>query len=56
MKNSQVVEALLTASADKEACMLGKIPLLVSAEIGDVATAGVLLRRGACIDASDDKQ
>jgi len=56
MKHSQVVEALLTAGADKEAWMLGKTPLLVSAEIGDVATAGVLLRKGARIDARDDKQ
>ncbi|KAF8538262.1 hypothetical protein BDD12DRAFT_649380, partial [Trichophaea hybrida] len=56
MRHSRVVEALLTAGADKEDCLLDKTPLLVSAEIGDIATAGVLLRKGACTEAKDDKE
>ncbi|KAF8532761.1 hypothetical protein BDD12DRAFT_785326, partial [Trichophaea hybrida] len=56
MQYSRAVEALLTAGTDTEACLVHKTPLLVSVETGDVATAGVLLRKGARIDVRDDKQ
>ncbi|KAF8539937.1 hypothetical protein BDD12DRAFT_980659, partial [Trichophaea hybrida] len=56
MKYPQVVEAVLTAGANKEACLGGKTPLIVSAESGDVATAEVLLRNEARIDAKDDRK
>jgi len=55
MQYSQVVEAVLTTGVNKEACLGGKTPLLVSAETGDVATAEVLLRKGARIDATYDE-
>jgi len=56
MKYSQVVEAVLTTGVNKEACVGGKTPLLVSAETGDIATAEVLLRKGARIDAKNDEK
>ncbi|KAF8533282.1 hypothetical protein BDD12DRAFT_866039 [Trichophaea hybrida] len=56
MQYSRVVEALLTAGTEKEACLLDKTPLLMSAEAGDVATSEVLLRKGARVDAKDNKQ
>ncbi|KAF8535369.1 hypothetical protein BDD12DRAFT_912820 [Trichophaea hybrida] len=52
----RAVEALLSAGTEKEACLLDKTPLLMSAEAGDVATAEVLLRKGARIDAKDNKK
>ncbi|KAF8535046.1 hypothetical protein BDD12DRAFT_660917, partial [Trichophaea hybrida] len=55
MQYSWAVEALLTAGADREARLLHKTPLLVSAETGDVATAAALLRIGARTDAKDKK-
>ena len=56
MQYSGVVEALLTAGADKDAFLLDRTPLHISAETGDIATAGVLLRKGAGTDAKDDKE
>ena len=57
MKCSQVVDVLLIAGAEVEACLDGKTPLMVSAEIGDCETARVLLDRGASMRAKDnDKQ
>jgi len=53
MKYSQVVEAVLATGVNKEAYLGGKTPLLLSAETGDIATAEVLLREGARIDAQD---
>jgi len=54
MQYSHLVESLLTAGTDKDACLFHKTPLIISAEAGDVATAGVLLRRKACTDAKDN--
>ncbi|KAF8541113.1 hypothetical protein BDD12DRAFT_683950, partial [Trichophaea hybrida] len=56
MQYSWAVEALISAGTEKEACLLDKTPLLMSAETGDVATAEVLLRKGARIDAKDNKE
>ncbi|KAF8535668.1 hypothetical protein BDD12DRAFT_796848, partial [Trichophaea hybrida] len=47
MQYSWAVEALLSDGTEKEACLLDKTLLLMSAEAGDVATAEVLLRKGA---------
>ena len=55
MKCPQVVEALLIAGAEVDANEDGKTPLIVTAEIGDLATARVLLNRGAFIEAKDGK-
>ena len=55
MKYSQVVEMLLVAGAEVEACRDGRTPLMVAAESGDMATALVLLDRGALIEAGDVK-
>ena len=54
MKCSQVVDVLLIAGAEVEASVDGKTPLMVSAEIGDWETAGVLLHRGASMTAKDN--
>ena len=51
MKYSQVVEALLIAGTEVEACIDGSTPLMVTAESGDLATARILLDRGALIGA-----
>ena len=56
MQYSGVVEALLTAGADKDAFMLDRTPLLIAAETGDIGTAGVLLRKRAGVDARNDKK
>jgi ankyrin repeat protein len=53
MGYSRVVEGLLMAGAEVEACLDGKTPLIVSAESGDLATARVLLDHEALIDARD---
>lgn len=53
MKYSQVVEALLIAGAQVEVNLNGKTPLMVAAAGGDLATARVLLDRGALIGAKD---
>ena len=56
MKCSQVVDVLLIAGTEVEACLDGKTLLMVSAEIGDYATAGVLLDKGASIRATDNEK
>ena len=56
MKYPQVVEALLIAGAQVEACLDGKTPLMVTAEIGDLATARLLLDRGALTAMKDGKK
>ena len=53
MENPRVVEALLIAGAEVDACLDGKTPLMVTAEGGDLATLQVLLGRGAFVGASD---
>ena len=54
MKCSQVVDVLLIAGAEVEACLYGKTPLMVSAELGDQETARVLLDNGASMTAKDN--
>ena len=54
MEYSQVVDVLLIAGAEVEACLDGKTPLMVSAEIGDRETAGVLLDNGASMMAREN--
>ena len=56
MKYSQVVEALLIAGAEVEACLDGKSLLMVTAENGDLATARVLLDRGALTEAKNENK
>ena len=57
MKCPTVVEALIIAGAEAEACLDGKTLLMVAAERGDLATARVLLERGVPIEAkSGNKQ
>jgi ankyrin repeat protein len=53
MRYSQVVEALLIAGAEVEACIDGSTPLMVTAKSGDLATARILLDGGALIGARD---
>ena len=53
MKYTQVVEALLIAGAEVEARFGGKTLLMVTAVGGDLATAGVLLDRGALVASKD---
>ena len=53
MNYSQVVDALLIAGAEVEACLEGKTPVMATAGGGDLATARVLLDRGALIGASN---
>ena len=53
MRHPQVVEALLIGGAEVEVYLDGKTPLMVTAESGDLATARVLLERGALIGAKD---
>ena len=53
MRYSQVVKALLIAGAEVEGCLDGITPLMVAAESGDLATAQVLLDRGALVRAAD---
>ena len=55
MKCSQVVDVLLIAGAEVEASLDGKTPLMVSAEIGDWETAGVLLDQGASMTTKDSE-
>ena len=56
MKHTQVVEALLIAGAEVEACLDGKTLLMVTAEGGDLATARVLLDRGAATASKDGNE
>ena len=56
MRCSQVVDVLLIAGTEVEACLDGKTPLMVSAEIGDCETAGVLLDKGASMGAKDNEK
>ena len=53
LKYSQVVEGLLIAGAEVDACLDDKTPLIISAEGGDLATARVLLDQGADIGKRD---
>jgi ankyrin repeat protein len=53
MRYSHVVEILLIAKAEIEARLQDKTPLMVSAEVGDVATARVLLGRKAHLGAKE---
>ena len=53
MKYSRVVEGLLIAGAEVDACLDGKTPLIISAQGGDAATAKVLLDQRAAIGAQD---
>ena len=53
MKRPKVVEALLIAGAEAEACLDGKTLLMVAVERGDLATARVLLERGVPIEAEN---
>ena len=53
MKRPQVVDALLIAGAEVEARLNGKTTLMVTAESGDLATARLLLDRGALVGAKD---
>ena len=56
MKYPKVVEALLIAGAEVETRTSGKTPLMVAAESGDVATARVLLDRGAKFGVKDSNE
>ncbi|KAF8247189.1 hypothetical protein K440DRAFT_629762 [Wilcoxina mikolae CBS 423.85] len=54
MQCSHAVEALLLVDAEIEARSQDKTPLMVSAEVGDVTTAQVLLVRKAHLEAKDE--
>jgi ankyrin repeat domain-containing protein 50 len=53
MRFPRVAEVSLIAGAQVEACLKGKTPLIISAEMGDDTTVRLLLEKGANVYAKD---